>query len=657
MNAVLDEDTSSNAGIALAALCFAVVVSAAAHGLAFFLLEDKPFTAAESAQSAELQFRAAQNRRVRLVRRELPLAEPDKKKSQQQVSLLNEETEKAVEKFASRDEVAKAPPPRFENGQAVLSALPSAATVEAPAPQIAIDPVQIVSLQEDRLDMFVKTFDRQKIVTLPVPGDSEGKSASADGVSFLPGKESGLASQGTNRTKSGMPDGVLSAGAVSAKESAIDSLVSVDTMLGVSDVAGKIDVKQEENLGFSAVKENDNRIAAAASMVAADESKSAPISKEIDKTLIQKEQDLVRSSITSGEHTALTNCLDFAMSSWMEGSGSDAGSKYFRIRIKPSPAAVLQTAPKDVVFLVDVSNSVGKKRLKAICRELKKALRTLDVNDGFNIAAFRETCRYLFPEVSWREVSNETLNAADEWLDNLTAGGNTDVFGTLNSIYYLRRRAKRPMIAVMITDGEATIGRHTASAKIVDEFSKLGRGLASVYMFGVKSNSNQYLIDMLTASNRGASMINNAIMHSNAANGFVEFFNTFSRPVVSDISVMATADSHAEIYPLIPQNLDKNGYIDIFGRCPASQKEVSVNITGLAGSRSCDCFATLRFDAALPGNDDIRTQWADRRIHELIADYSNAPSNDRLQAIERFAGDYGLKIPYLKSLKEALGDK
>ncbi len=304
---------------------------------------------------------------------------------------------------------------------------------------------------------------------------------------------------------------------------------------------------------------------------------------------------------------------------------------------------------KDMVFMLDASGSIANDRLRSCRKAVSEALRALNTGDRFNVVAFRDKFSYAFPDAAWKEVSEDTLKQADKWLGNLTAHGQTDVFRTLRSVLTLPRDPSRPVVAFVVTDGEATSGL-TRNAEIISRFSALNGGLISVFMYGVKDSANAYLMDMLTRMNRGGWARHEGLRWS-AASGIPALSKKFERPVLSDVSVIFAASSHADTYPKLVTNLCEDAPIEIYGVCPSEQKEIVFQMRGLNGSTVFESLFRVPFSSAEKLDENVRREWATRRIYELIAAYTAHPKEETLRDMRIFAKHYQIKIPYEKEIK------
>ena len=269
--------------------------------------------------------------------------------------------------------------------------------------------------------------------------------------------------------------------------------------------------------------------------------------------------------------------------------------------------------PKDVVILIDASGSIGDDRLKS-CRKAARAILRSCTNTGdrFNLVAFRDRFSYAFP--SWQECSADSFDKGDKWLSRLAAHGRTDVFATISSVLTLPRDPARPLIALVVTDGDANAGV-SGTAEILSKFSALNDGLVSVYMYGVKKSANRELIDVLTRGNRGESFVYDG-WRWNAGSGIEALSERFRDPVVTDLRVIFPASSTAEAYPSLLKNVYRGNNVDIFGRVEGRPEEVAFSLRGLAGSVPYEGFFRLPLTGS--GSDESLPElWRQEREIDL----------------------------------------
>ena len=398
--------------------------------------------------------------------------------------------------------------------------------------------------------------------------------------------------------------------------------------------------KSQERVGNDKKKEKP---------VAAPSPPAPPPNARVDENKVVKEKEAVR--VLRDEQVPMGEPFDqhvrVGLGAWIDPMHPQF--KYFRIVVSSRAESPLPVVSKDIVFLLDASGSIANDRLRKCRDAVSAALRLLNTGDRFNVVAFRDKFSYAFPESAWKDVTAETLERADKWLGRLTAHGQTDVFRTLRSVLTLPRDPARPVVALVVTDGEATSGL-TRNAEIISRFSELNGGLISVFMYGVKDTANAYLMDMLTRGNRGGWARHEGLRWSAAA-GIPALTKKFERPVLSDVSVIFASSSRAETYPKLVNNLCEDAPIEIYGVCPADQKEVVFQMRGRNGSTVFEILFRIPFAAAEKLDESVCREWATRRIYALIAAYTAHPKEELLRDMRIFANHYHIQIPYEKEIK------
>ena len=374
-----------------------------------------------------------------------------------------------------------------------------------------------------------------------------------------------------------------------------------------------------------------------------------PAAARVDEVVVAQEKEAVRKLRDENAVDGLpfSQHVNVELGSWIDPA--QPANRYFRVRVASNADNPLPIVSKDIVFLLDASGSIGNDRLKS-CREaVLEALDRFNSGDRFNVVAFRNKFEYAFPETAWREMDVNSVEQARKWLSTQKAHGNTDVFRTLKSVLALPRDPARPIVAFVATDGDATSGM-TRSADIISRFSEQNGGLVSIFMYGVKPDANAYLMDMLTRCNRGGWACHKGLRWL-AAQGVPELAKKFEKPVLTDVAVIFSASSHADAYPKLVTNLCMDEPIEIYGVCPANQKELVFRMRGLNAVTAYESIFKLPFSSAKPLGSELRTEWATRRLYEMIAVYTRTPNPRLLADMHKFASDHGITVPYEKEIK------
>ena len=320
--------------------------------------------------------------------------------------------------------------------------------------------------------------------------------------------------------------------------------------------------------------------------------------EKVDERIVAEEKAAVKGLMNADKVADLTKFVNVTMT-----AAEADGWRYFKVGVMPRTD--LQVVPKDIVLVIDGSGSIGKDRFGGCRRVAQKIMRScMNSGDRFNLVVFRNAFSYAFR--SWQDCTAESFAAGDRWLNRQTAHGRTDVFSTISSVLTLPRDPKRPLIALVVTDGDANYGV-SDTAEILSKFTALNDGLVSVYMYGVKSSANRELIDVLTHGNRGESFVFDG-WRWNAGEGMEELSERFRDPVLSDLRLIFSSDMRPEAYPLLLKNLYRGGALEFVGRVPADTKELSFSLRGLNGADAYEGFFRLPF-ATASADSSVVTLW------------------------------------------------
>ena len=334
--------------------------------------------------------------------------------------------------------------------------------------------------------------------------------------------------------------------------------------------------------------------------------------EEVSEGFVEKEKAAVRQLLSVPDAAPAESAVKCGIATYVDPA--DKGWRYFRVVFSPRTGAdALPIVPKDAVILIDASGSIGKDRLRN-CREVAKSILRSCFNSGdrFNLVAFRNSFSYAFKE--WRECDAASFAAADRWLTGLAAHGRTDVFSVIRSVLTLPRDPTRPLIALVVTDGDANAGVSDTAA-ILSKFTKLNDGLVSMYMYGVKKEANRELIELLTRGNRGESFIHGGLRFQSGKN-LEELAAAFRDPVLTDLRILFAAETQAEAYPHLLKNLYRGRTVELHGRCPASVKKLVFTLQGLSGKKAFESLYQFNLTTADAADRSLKDQWLDDRTVE-----------------------------------------
>jgi hypothetical protein len=376
-----------------------------------------------------------------------------------------------------------------------------------------------------------------------------------------------------------------------------------------------------------------------------------PLPVEPPKSLPPEERKIVdtQDKIEKIRETVTYTPIDDMLSASLE-TYKESDTLFFKVSIQPRKDKPIPIISKDVIWVLDVSASMTEERLVFCRKALTLALETMNPNDRFTVIAFRDAVFHAFPN-GWMAVNPNTIKKANTFIDGLRSFGTTDVLGSLKTLMALPRDPTRPMIAMIISDGKPTTGM-TESSGIIGAFSRLNRGMVSIYSFGTHRGANAYLLEMLTYCNRGDS----TIIQGNRwdiPDGISSVYLGFRNPVLSDASIIFDATSNSEVYPRRTSNLYKDHPIEVFGKCGATETEVIFQIRGLASDKGYDSIFRLPLSSATPGTAELKTRWASQKMFMLASMYSrDAESRAQiLGTMQQLSKSYNIQLLYPSDIK------
>ena len=320
----------------------------------------------------------------------------------------------------------------------------------------------------------------------------------------------------------------------------------------------------------------------------------------------------------------------------------DPANRYFRLDILRRPESTLPIMPKDVVFIQDVSGSIGSNRLDRAKEALKAALfNTLRAGDRFTIFAFRNVT--LTPSASWLTFNPETRTQAETFIQSLRARGSTDLFLLLQDLLTLPIDPERPLLVVVVTDGEPTVGV-TETTRIIGEFSRMNKGRLAVYAFGTEKR-NAYFLDMLCYINRGEN-VSASGRTSRIAKELTPVFEAIRNPVMKDLALTFDGASKGDVHPknLTPLYADRP--LTVYGRVPKQTRALTCQLRGRSAEEPYDAVFTFSFANAKRSDVDLRQAWAERAMFDLLAEFAENPSASLRAKIDAFSAQYAVPNPY-----------
>ena len=296
-----------------------------------------------------------------------------------------------------------------------------------------------------------------------------------------------------------------------------------------------------------------------------------------------------------------------------------------------------EIVPKDVVFLMDTSGSQQGEPLAKSQELMRRFINGLNPNDTFTIIDFANTTKQLSPTPLANTAANRSR--AINYINQLDANGGTELLNGIRAVLNFPAATEgRLRSIVLLTDGY--IGNENEVIAEVQRHLKSGNRL---YIFGVGSSVNRFLLDRLGEVGRGTSQV---IRHDEPTAEVTEkFFRQINNPILTNIQVSWVGEGKsAEIYPLAAPDLFANQPLVLFGR-KQDKKPGKLRITGMDADGK-------RYEKILPvnftdgGNTGIAQLWGRAKIKDLMSQMFGGENPSGVEAVTNTALAYRLLSQY-----------
>lgn len=291
--------------------------------------------------------------------------------------------------------------------------------------------------------------------------------------------------------------------------------------------------------------------------------------------------------------------------------------------------------PRKVVFLIDVSGSMGGTSLQEAQSAAKLCLRQLREGDRFELVAFESESHPFQGKLT--TFSDQTLRQADKWIENLRPMGGTEMLEPLVDAVRLAGDG----LVVLLTDGQ--VGNE---ARILAEVLKQRQG-ARVFTFGIGTAVSDVLLrDLARHTEGGMELIHPG---ERIDEKVVATFARATAATVRNLSVKLRNLEAGELAPEQHSTLVDGEAWTLFGRYVAAGEGVAQLRGELDGKPW-----TLDVPMRLPERDShpaLPRLWASERIRDLQAMQVQGRRADAMKdRIVKLAVENGVSSPHTSFL-------
>jgi len=177
-----------------------------------------------------------------------------------------------------------------------------------------------------------------------------------------------------------------------------------------------------------------------------------------------------------------------AVSAWTDGA-------YTLVTLQPPESRPRTALPRDGIFLLDTSGSMGGAKLEAAKRALRIAVHGMQPGDRFQLVSFNTAWEAFAKGLA--PFNDDTLLAADDWIAALQAAGGTELLPALKLALQAEDAEDRTRTVLVITDGQ--VGNDDALyAAVVNR-----RRNARLFTLGIDTAVNASLLERMAEAGGG----------------------------------------------------------------------------------------------------------------------------------------------------------
>lgn len=333
---------------------------------------------------------------------------------------------------------------------------------------------------------------------------------------------------------------------------------------------------------------------------------------------------------------------------------SEGDDGYFLLLISPQVKAPdAKPMPKSVVFVLDKSGSMNGQKIEQARGALKFVLNNLRDGDTFNVVTYDDRVESFKPEL--QRYDDKSRAEALRFVDNIRAGGSTNMDAALASALAMMQDEKQPSYVLFLTDGLPTAGEQRELA-IAENVKRQNKSRARVFSFGVGFDVNARLLDRLSAANAGISEY--VLPDQNIEATVSRFYTKLTSPALTDIRIEFAGIDLNRTFPRAIPDLFDGGQIVWVGRYRQAGR-AAIRITGRVGNetRSFDAMADLAPSGVGSRYEFVERLWAVRRVGDIIDQIDLQGPNSELSAeLVELSKRYGILTPYTAFLADETVD-
>lgn len=312
----------------------------------------------------------------------------------------------------------------------------------------------------------------------------------------------------------------------------------------------------------------------------------------------------------------------------------DEQGGFFTLMLQPPDQFVIDDrTPKEIVFVLDTSGSMGGFPIEKAKEAMKLSLDGLYPDDTFNLITFAGDTEVLFDAPVYATQAN--LEKARAFLDSRQGDGGTEMMKAIKAALDPSDALDHLRIVCFMTDGY--VGNES---EIISEIQKHPK--ARIFSFGIGNSVNRYLLDKMAQNGNGE--VEYVTLADDGSAAAKKFYERVRTPLLTDISVDWGGLAVSDVYPQKIPDLFSAKPVIIQGRY-LKPGGGAIRLRGKVAGQEYSREINVNLPEAEAAHDVLAPLWARRRIDDLMdkslrynEDESEAQYSLKKQTIDTITG-------------------
>ena len=350
-------------------------------------------------------------------------------------------------------------------------------------------------------------------------------------------------------------------------------------------------------------------------------------------------------SLSGAEHADRDLIIHFQLAGEEVQSGvllhedEQTGENFFLLNVQP-PARVRpeHIPPREYTFVVDVSGSMNGFPIQ-VAKELFRDLANgLNASDRLNVLLFAGGNRVLAQKALPATASN--VDRAIRFFEGENGGGGTELLPALERVFEMRYDRDYSRSIVVITDGYVSVEKEAF------ELVRKQRNEANVFVFGIGSSVNRYLVEGLAHVGGGEPFV--VTKKKEAKDVAEELRDYLASPVLTDIKVESDG---FELYDVVPGNVPDvfaQRALSVVGKWKGEPKG-TLRLRGVTGEGKEYIYETDIKKAVTEGGTNhppLKPLWAREKVRGLVDYAKHTKDAEAVLEVTNIGLGYELVTPY-----------